>query len=514
MIINQTIKNGFSVVSKTGRYFQLISAGGIVKVRLMLKGSVAFESDMWIGMNLDKNIEFDSVEIKGDDGPIQFWAGNVSMQLLQFGNDAAKAVRTSRLFVSGIKQVTSSDLTRKEIRIRASAPIAIGGAGMDGDGWTAMAGEVLTLPVAGAVYAEGEKAKIALGNGAEAEAQNSYALSTVVGTMPNTDYGQLMVSHNNTAQRVFVSGQTVLYSADGVAWVEHTDFQQSADIPSYYVRKAVQHPDGTMFIFERAISGSNVKVYRSSDGGLSFQTRKSISETEQKISSGIGSTAYSSAKQDPLIVGEYITWCWYSHYLIYNYIKNTWFCVAAENQAVGAVFVALSSKSWIRTRLVNTNTYSLQKTDDAGKTWRTVYNSEASFDEGGILNSLTVAFDGKNFYMKRKNANYPIISTDGGETWTKYAANIDSSYSKFISGDKAVWLLQQGGVIYYLDITDKSSIQHGVEVSLPNNTYPTDFCIDQFGQIYVQMNNYNYSWQMAVEGDLTPIVVEVMELLS
>lgn len=515
MSVQQTsIVNGQAKFTRKGRFFQIISAGGIVRVKLTNQGKPVYESLMWVGMNLDQPMDYDGIEFYSEtDGIIQFWAGNVAMTLFSFSNDSAKAIRTNRLFVSGIKAVTGTDLTRKELRLRPSKNMGFGGAGIDGDSWTVNAGEILTIPVSGTVFAETEQAKISLGNGLEAEVQDSYDSNIRVGSQFIT-YGELLVNFANTAQRVFVSGQTVLYSTDGTSWVEHPDFLNSSNTPSYYTRKGVQHPDGTMFIVERNISTNNVKFYRSEDGGLSFQLRKSVAETEQKESAGINTTAYSSSYGKPVIVGELITWCWYSHYFIYNYIKNTWFCVASEQSVTSSSFVAITKNKWLRTTIVGTNTYALQKTEDAGKTWRTIYNAEASYNNGGVVNSLAVSFDGENIYMKRQQSNYPIISKDCGETWTVYPANISASYPKFIRGNKDVWLIQEAGVIKYLDVTNLSSIQTGIEIALPNQTSDTDFQIDKFGQIYVLIYGYSYSWQMSVEGDLSPALVEVMELLA
>lgn len=510
MIISQVIRSGLCVVSKTGSYFQLISASGIVNVILKLKGRTVLDSKMWVGMNLDKAMPYNEIIITAEqDGPIEFWAGDVSMQLFTFNNAVAKAVTTSRKFVYGKSQITDPNYLRRELRIRASKTVGLGGAAMNGDGWLANAGEIVTLPIAGTVFAETERAEIGLANGTVAEDQNVYPNAIDVGAL-NLTYGDLMVNYANKQQRVLVSDQAVLF-CDGVTWSEHPDFIGSTGSPTYFTRHGIQSPTGTMFIVERHITTNQIKLYQSEDGA-EFKIKKIISESEQKTSAGITTTGFSSTYQ-PVLIDTKITVCYYSHYLIWDYQKNSWRCIRSEANN-GQILIAIADDVWLRTHESSAGIYQLQKTEDAGINWRTVYNAEGTYNGSFIYNSLRPSFDGKNLLIKGNSLNHPIFSQDYGETWKDSGFNIAYSDAVYITGNLNVWLLEQSGAVYYLDITNPDLPLSAVEVNFPNQMNPLGFVIDDTGQIYTLMDGYSYSYQMAVAGDISPAVVEVMELLA
>ncbi|MCS6238009.1 hypothetical protein G3495_23430, partial [Shewanella baltica] len=147
MIINQSIRSGFVTVNKTGAYFSLISAVGVVNVRLSEKGRTVLDTKMWVGMSIDKAIPFDEITIKGDDGAVEFWAGDVSMSHAVFANGAAKAIRTNVKYINGESKIVDSDITRTAVRIRSDKDVFIGGAAFFSGGWRVAANQVEEIPV-------------------------------------------------------------------------------------------------------------------------------------------------------------------------------------------------------------------------------------------------------------------------------------------------------------------------------------------------------------------------------
>ncbi|WP_368880649.1 hypothetical protein [Shewanella algae] len=507
MIITQQIINGVCSVTKTGSYFNLISAGGVVRVKLTKNGSTVLDSKMWVGMNLDKAQPFDEVEIYGADGPIEFWAGDVSMTLFRLGSAGAAAVRTSVKYVSGVTQLTGADVGRSELWVRPSIPMSVGGASISGDGWIVQAGEVLKLPLAGTVFGETERAQILLGSGEEAEAQNAYPAGTnAVGTL-SAVYGELMINFADKSKRVSVGNGGVLY-CDGATWIEHPDFPNSSNSPTTSSYRGIQHPDGTMFVLRKTVVDNTHYLYESTDGGLSFQRKLIITHPQVNNMINIGAGAY-SAIGIPQIVGTQITINYVSHAIIWDYVKNTWDAVKHPDTATNRYFVALDSKTYIRSEKQPDLTYHMQKSDDAGENWRTVCTINHVFDY------TAVSFDGRNILLKAFSANKPLISKDAGETFIEYPVNIARQRKAvFISGDVEAWLVMEIGTIKWIDVTDLDNINSGTEINLPNQTNSLDFSIDNSGQLYALMDGYSYSQKMAIAGNLAPGRVEVMELLA
>lgn len=271
MIIYQTIKDGFAVINKTGAYFSLISAGGVVNVRLSEKGNTVLDTKMWVGMSIDKAILFDEITITGDDGAVTFWAGDTSISgQANVTIAGATAVRTKTVDVLGSKLLTLSDLTRQAIRVRTNKEVFIGGSGVNGTGWRLPAGIVEEFPIAGSLYAYKKLPELNVQN---ASVLNTYSKPT----------GAETASISNGEFHVSKDGNTILVSSiygvnpfristdGGASWAEPAWANDIAmQGAGYYL---VHHGARSRLFMLVASSGStgSTKFFVSDDDGVSFR---------------------------------------------------------------------------------------------------------------------------------------------------------------------------------------------------------------------------------------------------
>jgi hypothetical protein len=263
MIINQTITNGFSVINKTGAYFSLISAGGVVRVKLTYQGSTALDTKMWVGMSIDKPIPFDEITIYGDDGAIEFWAGDVSMSQSMMSNGGAKAIKTKEVFAMGEAQISGANYLRMATRIRPSKDIKVGGAGVQG--WRVAAGETVEFPVAGVLYALSEVPIIDFLNKSQAIENDFYPSPFSVLFENYAEGGAHSIAVGSTFCGVQIN--------HGAGFVEHPDFVGSYNGATslgdtYHGCKSF---DGAVWLLKVPNQSSLITLFKSVNEGLTFE---------------------------------------------------------------------------------------------------------------------------------------------------------------------------------------------------------------------------------------------------
>ena len=479
MIINQTIKNGFTIVNKTGAYFSLISAGGVVNVRLSEKGRTVLDTKMWVGMSIDKAIHFDEITIKGDDGAVEFWAGDVSMSQARSASAGAKAIRVSIAEVDGYVNIASGDLTRSAVRVRPDKDVYLMGAAFTSGGWRVAANEIAEIPLAGSLYAYKPRAFLDFSKTVEYGSVSDFWFGNCL--------GQCWVS-DDTVTRLCTAGvfedELMLTTDSGATWnLIHTD------VKSY----TVDARTGIQYVLK--IIGSEVRLMKSTDGVIWTVLASAY------IAAEIGSSSWG-----------------------YPSIINNWYQQKFTN---GSILVNLSNGE-IKTKTVlcdgnqlgvgfwlddlMTGVFSVSalagvyRTTDGGNTWMQVLAKSAIY--------MKVAPDGENLCLTASDGAY--LSSDGGENIVKAGAIsvIDGSQPCHIK-DCIFAFFRAGRLIYasldnnapYMDyLTAQSLNYHSKFVGFNPST----------ALIYTDRHSFGSSHQatLFVSGDLRPASVEVMELLS
>lgn len=491
MIINQTIKNGFTVVNKTGAYFSLISAGGVVNVSLSEKGRTVLDTKMWVGMSIDKAIPFDEITIKGDDGAVEFWAGDVSMSNSRYSSSAAKAIRTDVKLVSGSKIIAGSDVTRTAVRVRSDKEVFVSGAGFKTGGWRVPAGEVIEIPLAGVVSAYKRDAFIDYSAPSPIEQDDSMyesgAFANACTYISEDEQTRVYVTNVST-------GGSIRATEDGgLTWktvlagsVYSYEFDQRTGIHYALQLKGSLAYNGTV-VFSRSYDGikwetMHIRNHSFPDGaGMSRQTYRGliVNGWYQVIFDGmvfccdieLGNVVVTGVKFNGI-----------------NCRLGAWL---DENLKVG-VFQSLTDSK-------------LVKTEDGGLTWRTVF-------DGKYGSSFVAASDGVHLF-ESTNA-HPLISEDGGETWI--TVNTSSYIGNRVTHVKDnLWIGFYQSYVRYVDMPNGVGSEIGGGLI---NTPPLDIksvFIKPNGSIYTApVSAIGFKTSISVTGDLSAARVEVMELLS
>ena len=509
MIINQSIRNGFVTVNKTGAYFSLISAGGVVNVRLSEKGRTVLDTKMWVGMSIDKAIPFDEITIKGDDGAVEFWAGDVSMNQSRASITGASAIKTNQVKVLGSAKLTNSNVTRTAIRLRTDKDIYIGGAGVSGSGWRIPAGTSEEIPVAGTLYGYRDLPTLDMDGSEflETQADAWHSNASVIG-------GGYWVADDETVKLAWIKGVGIelklWQSADGL-WIDHPSFFGMTSTSFNLIACS----DGNLYAFRfigRYVSpggGSNndgeLYVYKSTDNGLTFKQLAFLD-----WGAITDSTKINNSMMDFYLTeyGNIISLSFSGLSIGFNIKTRVWKALES-GVCTGYGLYDFNHFTWINDELtsainINRALKRLQRTDDGGNTWRTLRDSEVK--QYRISNFM-------GFIAIETGTSKLALSSDYGESFTDF--NDVSIYQKLpIHLFNGVWTGFSGNALkvhYVVADTAKTD----TTVSTGGSGFNDGFVLPD-GTIYRLQSGAttNDKWHLSVSGDLSPAVVEVMELLS
>ncbi|WP_345869680.1 hypothetical protein [Shewanella algae] len=491
MIIDQTIKGGVCTVSKTGKYFQIINAGGVVRVRLSLKGSTVYESKMWVGMNLDKPLAYDTVEIYGEDAPIQIWAGDVSMNQSRATVKGATAIRTSVIYASGKTQLTNSDVTRTSVRVRSNKEAYIVGAGISDEGWKIQPDVVEEIPVSGVVFLYRPLPFLNFSdttNGGE-----------VLQLWPS---GTKFVSINSDESKIFAvadGGKKEYVNENSGGWSLLSDSQSA----KYYYESKVKNE---IYRFTFLGIGIGFRVEKSNDLGSTFKELKII---DNSVAPEFNTSEGNWGSQNSGIISNKIyqnTAGWASWFNV-----DTLEHEGLRASVIGGDGYSLGRVVW--TDISNLNGFELK----AGELRR--------IESGKIINEIVldnvsniyVSEDGRDLFINR--SGIAILSVDGGASFINSTAplTIGSSSPDFVYS--GMWLLSYSDDLIAIYNRDGEVINQIVDSTSSAITSKPVYVNDN-GAVYSYPGNGNGAsesgvrFKISVEGDISPARVEVMELLA
>lgn len=491
-IISQDIKGGFVKVSRPGSYFSLISASGVVRVVLRLKGSDVLDSKFWVGMSINEPIQYDSILIYGDDAPVEFWAGKVSMNQARASIAGANALRAKVIYADGETLLTSSDVTRSAVRLRSDKNIWLGGAAFGGgNNWKLTAGEMLEIPIAGSVYAYKPLAVIDLSSTVKEGLQADF-WPTVTGGSGGfyvSDDEQIRIFHYMTG------GKLRATSDGGLNW---------ADVLTGVVAY-VYHKQSKRHFAIAKNSGTNEFYFRRSNDGFTWET---LFNGQTIIEAG--SAGNYSQYDEPRIVGDLMQMQWAGNWVAFNIETGEAF--GGCRQSFGSlVNHSITLDSSMKSMIIigyNGSKNVLMKTIDGGQSWYEVFS-----DVGGS-GPISASEDGR-FIAACGSDGYVSLSDDYGETFFKtssqYAANTYLTH------------VYNGLFVGYKDVYKAFYVLNGEAYSEALSTvydlsYASGVFVSDSGKMYTGKINSttrdSSKMSLVITGDTSPAKVEVMELLS
>ncbi|MCS6270892.1 hypothetical protein G3489_14465 [Shewanella baltica] len=492
MIINQSIRSGFVTVNKTGAYFSLISAGGVVNVRLSEKGRTVLDTKMWVGMSIDKAIPFDEITIKGDDGAVEFWAGDVSMSHAVFANGAAKAIRTNVKYINGESKIVDSDITRTAVRIRSDKDVFIGGAAFFSGGWRVAANQVEEIPVAGILSAYKPAGYL------------DYSVLDDVGNLDsfwptNSGQSECYVS-DDEQKRIIKTTETgvgnLLVTVDGgVEW----------NITLTNVRAYAFDPRTGIHYAYRTSSGNNFAHFLKSSDGINW------GDLFIGYLTGMGNLTQSTTLNNIHLVGKHFQYMYFGYIVCCDIetgqVKVKVLNKDSNNMNYGC-FIDDDLKVGFFGGSFDSNT--LFKTEDGGITWKDV-GIRAKYS------SFSAASMGKNLFYIDNTSGKPVLSDDFGETWISSSGggwDITKNIPVNLFGN--IWVTHEGGLFKLVNIENELVVSVALGTAGINMNSKNIFFNPKTGRLYTSAvnNNISKSIGVSVYGDITYARVEVMELLS
>ncbi|WP_345852538.1 hypothetical protein [Shewanella algae] len=515
MIITQQIINGVCSVTKTGSYFNLISAGGVVRVKLTKNGSTVLDSKMWVGMNLDKAQPFDEVEIYGADGPIEFWAGDVSMNQARATLTGASAIRTSQQLLIGSAPLTGADVTRQSVRIRTDKEIWIGGAGVNGAGWRIAAGATEEIPVAGVLYGyrippELDMSQSAFVSNADGLISDG-ALTSGDVTLVSEDKSFIIFSKS--------SSRTVKQWEAGTGWVNHPYFYALAAWSQTSMVKSLN--EKAVFVFRHKRVSDTVGTLRidiSRDEGRNFTPFVDIPWSAM-VPAGEATNVYTSSYVSA--IGNMITWNQTGIAVAVNVKSRAVTLVTSGAQGWGDSAIrrlAMLSEDGLSMLAIRKNasgaTDRLLKTTDGGNTWYEPQGIPAGIE----AKEFNTDYSGQHVSLCCSDG-LVRLSNDGGESFvtSQTPTGITSEPPLYLAS--GIWIGFSGTLCYSYAISG-TEITYSASPAGGNASYDeAPFQILGDGTMYRReggnMNPQGCDvWQLKVTGDLSPAVVEVMELIA
>ncbi|MGI2072637.1 hypothetical protein [Shewanella baltica] len=517
MIINQTIKDGFATINKTGAYFSLITAPAVVRVRLSNRGRVVLDSDMWVGMNIPQALPFDEINIFGVDGRIEFWAGDVAMnQNGSMSFRGANAVRSSKVDVLGATQLTGSDITRQAVRIRANQDLYIGGAGVNGDGWRIQANVMEELPISGVLYGYKKLPTLDLANAVVAQ---EYTFPASISSLINrNDYH---ISPDNQTVLILESGGSGYTSAqistDGGSTFAPPSWVGDAELAGagYYLIYHYSRQELYLLVAQGSSKGG-VNIFKSTDEGVTFSYFMSTNALELVDISYLNFSPYAYFVGSKMYFSAGMAWWCFIDLdtLEISGAQKKGSLTAGIVQAVpemdGVSFLpVVNHTSSDGQRLIVGISSPVKKTlfsDNGGASFSVVVDDYLS---------VTVGKDPVNLCgLSIYSSIYPYFSNDGGQSFVKvdeFGAVANKAPANFI-GD--MWVYSVGGVVnFYYQVAGQYKRASESVAGAPNSNAYFAASGDLINEGWVSSDPIKRI-SLGVEGDLSPVSVEVLELLN
>lgn len=154
MIFTKDIKQNY-IENIGGRFFRLISATAPVTISFIDKAGSKYTTEVIVGMQIPLGYEAKALHIESSEPQnITYWWSMQPSDYTTSKAAGAGAVKARRVTVkTGETLLTLPNAIRKELQITTDQDLFIGGLGDGENGWPIKAGEVLTLPLAGSLYA-------------------------------------------------------------------------------------------------------------------------------------------------------------------------------------------------------------------------------------------------------------------------------------------------------------------------------------------------------------------------
>ncbi|MEL4378671.1 hypothetical protein [Shewanella algae] len=487
MIITQQIINGVCSVTKTGSYFNLISAAGVVRVKLTKNGSTVLDSKMWVGMSLDKAQPFDEVEIYGEDGQIEFWAGDISMHLFQFSNEAARAIKTKKVILGDTATVLSNpNYLRKKIIVRPSEDILIGGS--DGQAWRAPAGIETELPLAGSIYAYSRPPSITFVNEPQAQELEYFPDGNISNFIFKMDSGDFIFA-----------GRGVQQGNKAIGFQEHKDFIGSygKSFSSSIKFLGGRTSTGKIYIAEIPNLEGVITIYVSENNGIDFYKLTTLKSAE-----GDYLNVFTKTQKT---IGNVLT----LNYSEMNYIIDLDSGVSSQfkNDVDGVYFIAESFDKFYRLSQKQSIEMKLEVSYDSGSNWQTL--ADGIRDSTNGIRTHMISPDGKYAYCKDS------ASANGFYKFSNDLVNfvgLESLQYRPTYFGGGYWLVMSGGVTYLLTVTDGELVKNQISSDFVANE--SVLAIAKNGDISKVENTTLFELDTHVFGSLDAATVEVMELLA
>ncbi|BAJ02154.1 hypothetical protein [Shewanella violacea] len=516
MIVNSSIKNGFLSMKKEGMFFGIVSCSGIIKVTLLLNGGHVLESKMWVGMSLPQAMPYDTIRIESElDQPVEFWAGK--MPMTQSGSmivRGANAIRCSKIAVMGEALITGTDLTRSAVRVRTDKEVMLGGAGFGGVGWRLPAGNYEEIPLAGSLYAYRLMPVL--------KVTESVYIESITGKFPDsTDVEFMNISDDETVMLTWKFNATPKIWTAGTGWIPHANFASHVGgglTDSFGFYKDIV----TKKLYAIVFNGSNgahslqygsFYIYESADNGLNFDLIKLINFTDKTSAPANNS----STKMHVIKSGNVLSMSLGGVGVGFNVETREWNAVAAGQLPVNHLNSGISrfwftSNDMTQASWLSNQDYILRHSLDLVN-WDKTFTKE--FTDLYVISNQVML--GWNNYGVRRH----YITNDGGVTWHDTGANLGNGEEDMpVHMFDGIWCHFYGDVIRTYQIADGALVvSQSLDVkSGSGQSYPY---ILPNGKVY-RLNDtktvagfYDADvWQLNLVGDLTPALVEVMELLS
>lgn len=522
MIIKQTIVNGLCVINKTGAYFGLVSASGIVRVKLLKAGSVVLESDMWVGMLLPSAILFDEIQLMGQDSAIEVWAGDIAMSQSAVMTRGAAALRTNIIPVHGKNLLTGFDVTRQSVRIRPNADIIVGGAGMGKQGWNAPANQVTELPVAGLLYGYFAKPYIDLANTSTGAYDAQYwktmepagggggGMPMSIDTQPHKEikagqggshYDAVYESPDKTVRLVSGFDGTFILN-NSAQWVLHNDVIHDFDCMD---NAFLQAANGDLYLIYRI--DNDLHLYQSADFGQTFTKLMTIAPP---LFAPLDNYRVAPTQ----IVNNLITFGFNQYAVVIDVTQLTHENIAYSSQQQAIRYLALTANRHLRIVPVG-NDYHLQLSVDAGQNWQSQHDNAFEYtDFGGITADNT----GKHVMFTTAIDEYMCLSDNSGDSFINSGLTIAGTNTCYFAAgiylvtrhrDLFAMYIEDSGVVETLLLQNLRDIRAWNPLFISSNgnvrSVGVDLDADAGGSLALNI---------PLAGNLNPAIVEVMELLG